>query len=644
MTRTTNNFVLTAWLAVAAALPFSIQAQTTYSDSTGDVFTTAGGGILDITSVEVSNDNVDLIFKINLAGNPVSTDWGKYLIGLDTTVGGTATGNGWGRPINMASGMDFWVGSWADGGNGAEVYNWTGTAWNLQNATYGTAGGLSFSKNASSVTIRYPYASLGLSVNDSFDFDVYSSGGGGGDGAIDALSTNGIAAGDWGNSFTTVSNLTYTITGVPPPTNQITFTVDMGVPIAIFAANPSDTAGFDPNNDTVYVRGNFNGWATQPAYALVRVGTSSIYSNTVEIAGFPGTVVNYKFFAEFFPGEETPLLTCNAAREFVITNTTQTVPQSAWSDRSLSDPTNTITFQVNMALEQALGRFDPAIDGVFARGSFNGWGTFGPLTNNPAGDTNIFIGVVTVENWPIGACVNYKYWNNNATAPNGGYESGSDRQFNLTASDYVLPVRAFNDADICDVIEATNLVTFSINMAGAIGTDNTVYDGTQNVYLNGDFAGWWGWGTPPPAYQMTKSGDIYSLTVPLPPGNNLRLVYKYSLGGADNEAGFGQDHVRYIRTLPGETNYSFPQDNWLGTNATFLANRTEPKFGNLVAVPGAPGQVQIQWLGLKCVQLQSISNLTTGTWVTYPATDGLSTSNKTVVGSSEFFRLIDTGN
>ena len=66
-----------------------------YSDSTGENFTTAGGGILDITSVEVNNTASDLIFKINLAGDPVLTDWGKYCIGFDTTPGGDPTGDGW---------------------------------------------------------------------------------------------------------------------------------------------------------------------------------------------------------------------------------------------------------------------------------------------------------------------------------------------------------------------------------------------------------------------------------------------------------------------------------------------------------------------------------------------------------------------
>jgi hypothetical protein len=42
---------------------------------------------------------------------------------------------------------------------------------------------------------------LGLGIGDSFLFDAYTSGGGGGDGAVDALSANGLSIGDWGDSF-----------------------------------------------------------------------------------------------------------------------------------------------------------------------------------------------------------------------------------------------------------------------------------------------------------------------------------------------------------------------------------------------------------------------------------------------------------
>jgi hypothetical protein len=116
--------------------------------------------------------------------------------------------------------MDYWVGSWVDSGNGAEVRNWTGAAWNLQSATYNAnADALSVSKDTSSVTISFNFAGLGLSAGNSFTFDLYSSGGGGSDSAIDALANPAQSIANWPDPYDSGQNvLTYTITQVPEPT------------------------------------------------------------------------------------------------------------------------------------------------------------------------------------------------------------------------------------------------------------------------------------------------------------------------------------------------------------------------------------------------------------------------------------------
>jgi hypothetical protein len=190
-------------------------AAATYNDATGDgALVGTGGGILDISSVEVNNTLTDLIFKINLAGNPVATDWGKYMIGLDTTAGGDSAGNGWGRPISM-SGMDYWIGGWADFGNGAELRQYTGT--------WGGPSPLTFSKDTSSVTIQLTLAALGLAPGSSFNFDVYTSGGGGTDGAIDALSNPSQTIGGWSDAYNSTLVSTYTVSVIPEPTTLALF-------------------------------------------------------------------------------------------------------------------------------------------------------------------------------------------------------------------------------------------------------------------------------------------------------------------------------------------------------------------------------------------------------------------------------------
>jgi hypothetical protein len=618
--------IISAVTLFAAVAATPALAQTNYTDSTGE---TISATILDISSVEVSNNAFDIIFKINIVGDPVATDWGKYLIAIDTVPGGDTVGNGWGRPISMASGMDYWIGTWVNGPAG-QIWTYSG-AWSQ-------TGAPSVSKTTSSVTISVPMVSLGLAVSNTFEFDIYTTGGGGSDGAIDALSQTNQSIANWGDPFITTNNLSYTVAAVPTPTNQVTFSVDMQVPMAIFAANPSSSDGFDANSDRVYVRGSFNGWGAT-VNQLYQVGTSSVYTNTFDVIGDIGDTINYKFYAADFPayGYEVPQLTCGGDRTLTITSTTQTAPLAYWNDSRVTDPTNVVTFQVDMAVPIATGVFNTNTSGVYVRGDFNTWTAPGlALTNVPS--TTLYAGVLELPYFPAGGCkpLTYKFLIDN------NYESSPNRQTNVTSLNPIL-TSVYNNIEICDIIEQTNYVTFSVNMAGAVATDSTVYDGSQSVYLNGNFAGWWGWGDTNNAatnYLMSKSGDIYSLTVPLPPGTELRLQYKYSLDGGDNEAGFAQDHVRYIRTLPGQTNYALPLDNWTGTNAANIATLQEPKFGRLVAVPGSPGQVQIQWLGLKCVQLQATTNLVTS-WTSLTNTTGLSGTNLPTSSDQRFFRLFD---
>ena len=149
------------------------------------------------------------------------------MIGFDTVSGGDASGNGWGRPISMPAGMDYWVGTWVDSGNGAELRNYSGS-WGLQSATYSpNPDNLSISKDASSVTVQFAFAGMGLSAGSTFAFDVFSSGGGGGDSAVDALANPLPSVTDWGDAYSSQSTLTYTISQVPEPASALVLGVGM---------------------------------------------------------------------------------------------------------------------------------------------------------------------------------------------------------------------------------------------------------------------------------------------------------------------------------------------------------------------------------------------------------------------------------
>lgn len=185
---------------------------TVYTDATGENFD--GNGHMDIVSVEVTNTLTDITFKINLNG-PISApnDWGKYCIGFDygaaTGDPGLPVGNPWGRNIAMADMMDAWIGSWVDSGGGAQAWTYGGGSWSLNSSVTPVLG-------PDSTTITVSLASLGLVGGETICFDVYTTGGSGGDSANDASANPNQSTTGWSGPYTTPSNLCHVYTVVVP--------------------------------------------------------------------------------------------------------------------------------------------------------------------------------------------------------------------------------------------------------------------------------------------------------------------------------------------------------------------------------------------------------------------------------------------
>lgn len=202
-----TNAVVGSTLTVLALAVLPATA-TLYTDATGEIISSAN---IDIASVEITNNATDIFFNINLNGSIGSpNDWGNYMVGIDSVAGGDTTGNAWTRPISMSSGMDYWLGSWVNGGGGSQLWSYSGS-WAQQNTVGVTISSLGFSFSQS-------LASLGLSAGNSFTFDVYTSGTGSGDGAIDAAGNASQTIGNWPDSYNSGANvLTYTVTPIPEP-------------------------------------------------------------------------------------------------------------------------------------------------------------------------------------------------------------------------------------------------------------------------------------------------------------------------------------------------------------------------------------------------------------------------------------------
>lgn len=204
-------------LLVGAAAVGSPALGASFFDTVGDNFD--GNAHMDITSVDVTDDGTDITFKINVsAASITSPDWGKYVVGIDTGAGtgdfGDPVANPWGRNIRMADGIDAWIGSWVDGGGGFQPWTYSGGTW-----TQNGQGAVVIDGN--STTITTSLASLGLSAGQPFKFDVYTTGGGGGDSANDSVANPNQSISDWPGPYTTPAAgepggaLTYTT--VPEP-------------------------------------------------------------------------------------------------------------------------------------------------------------------------------------------------------------------------------------------------------------------------------------------------------------------------------------------------------------------------------------------------------------------------------------------
>ncbi|MEE2681368.1 MAG: hypothetical protein VX641_03245 [Planctomycetota bacterium] len=177
-----------------------------YYDSEYDHGPSSGYGNLDLVSVTVTNDDTNLIFAIETRE---IADWTKYLAFIDTGAGGAdGNNNPWVRNVEMGTaGVDFFAGSWIDGGGGIDFQSFNGNNWQ------GAAGAdLSIDFGARIVTMSFELATLGVSVGDTIGFEIATSGTTQGDPATDLMNGN---SGNWGGGSSFNEMLNYTV--IPAP-------------------------------------------------------------------------------------------------------------------------------------------------------------------------------------------------------------------------------------------------------------------------------------------------------------------------------------------------------------------------------------------------------------------------------------------
>lgn len=457
----------------------------------------------------------------------------------------------------------------------------------------------------------------------------------------------------------------------PSITADVTFRVDMAeqVNLGTFDTNASSTIevhGVDGNWGSDLTLTNDPTIRTTNAVGIV---TSNVYVGTMTITGPTNGAEEFKYVinsnnaGDAWEGPKTANADPDSGNRFFLI-TPQTLPIVGFSDQLLTvTVTNNVTFEIDMTTQIGVGNF-PSGNTVEIHGDFVDANWDGPITmtNNTASATPNIYSTVIQYIGPAGAQRYFKYviqpgsqWENisAANAING------NRWFDLpnTNGDFVVGPVYYSDQSPSTtndfVLLPSTMVTFTVNMTNAVGNDTVVFDGSGlPVYINGLNNGvnnsFWTWGVlQPTTYQMTNipGTDLYSITLPVNAGQQANLVYKYSINGVDDEAGFADNHQRWIRSMP---NYTMPVDTFASQGSSA---QSEISFGNLAVSKTSASQVQLSWLGRRGVELQTTTNLLSAgsVWTNQIQTDGANlivapggmvSTNYTIGQGNLFYRLV----
>ncbi len=406
----------------------------------------------------------------------------------------------------------------------------------------------------------------------------------------------------------------------------------------------------DPGNMAWEVTGDFGpNWGSDPnAQMTLDASSVGVYTNIYIVATpgtynlqfrTPGTWNLTHFGSDFGNGSGNASFTTTTANQAVLFQLD--LPNGRFQ---AGNPVQTCLVSFNVDMTVVAGQ-DPAFSHVTVNGDNIGNWSDVACTNNPT-PTNpyVYTAVIPVV---VGKTVQYQFRYLNGDGQTvydalGGI-SGHNRSVvvpNLASTN--LPAVYFDDAspNPNDYLPMETTVTFSVNMTNAMGYTNGILEhvfdpNADFVVINGDWIPWLTWGGNPiqwAPYTLTQdpSGElIYTWTTTFPQGHSRGVTYLYGINGNADEAGFAQNHFRYIRSSNGT--YNMPLD-------TFGNQYQEPKVGGLAIGSPSGGSFPIYWLSYPNVNLQSSSDLMS--WQDVPNTTGASSITWTMSSSNQFFRLI----
>jgi hypothetical protein len=469
-----NRFaILCAAFGLALFFNFSAQARV-YSDASSDLFDN-GLANLDITSVEVTNDASNISFTVTTRGY---ADWTKYLIGIRTAAASSSstTGNAWNRPNTYAEGINFQIGSWVNEGGGLGFSQYISNVW-----TSAPGASIDLTQTGSrKVLWTIPLASLGLTLGDTFKFDVGTSGGGDNDPFVDVASRSDPSTSGWGTASTGGALLSYT-------------TID-------------PNADGDLDNDNLQ-----DNWEV------------TYFSNVTAQDG---------------AGDPDADTLTNEQEETAGTDPTKAdTDGDGWADGSDTTPlvadnvTQNVTFKVDMGVQIFKGAFVAGTDPLYVVGDFgpgNIWNTTANLLTDLDSD-GVYEGTVAVTSAGL-ANLGFKYLIGGKTPESVGYENITGNRTLVAAPAVTTPAdRTLMTVPFANA-SATREVEFQVDVSVAQATG--VFDpATDTVEVAGTFSNNFGTGY---ALSAPNVFGICSLTRFLDGSAGTAVSYKFRIKRGEN--------------------------------------------------------------------------------------------------------------
>jgi len=352
---------------------------------------------------------------------------------------------------------------------------------------------------------------------------------------------------------------------------------------------------------------------------------TNIWEGTFDVAGTAGSTVQYKYVINTASSAvwegQVGAGGGTGNRTFALAATNQTLPVVYFNNVTNSTSVaNSITFQINMSVQTALGNFDPTSGTVNIAGEFNNWSASASMLTNNVSNTNLWTTTLTLTG-AVDSAVNYKYVMNGGTwEGNVGTGGTQNRSVSLARTNQTLPVVYFNN--LTSVPVPTPLV-FQVNMGVQIALGN--FDpATGVVEARGTFNNWGaGFGlTNSPGNISLYSGTwVDSTDVP---GNAIQYQYVLNDGAT-------------WETSVGNRNYTLTSTNEQSLPLVFFNNVSD--LGPLSIRLLSGGQTAFSWTAGPLVLLQTAGTLSNGVWQDVPNTQGSNSVTLPLGSGAKFFRL-----